>query len=47
MQKAKELLDQGLKVYEVAERVGYTSVNYFYSKFKRYEGRSPSEYKNP
>ncbi|MGG4219066.1 response regulator transcription factor [Paenibacillus jamilae] len=47
IQKAKELLDQGMKVYEVAESVGYTSVNYFYSKFKRYEGCSPSEYRNP
>ncbi|MDP1512393.1 response regulator transcription factor [Paenibacillus sp. CMAA1739] len=47
IQKAKELLGQGMKVYEVAESVGYTSVNYFYSKFKRYEGRSPSEYRNP
>ncbi|WP_342564897.1 response regulator transcription factor [Paenibacillus sp. FSL R7-0345] len=47
IQKAKELLAQGMKVYEVAEQVGYTSVNYFFSKFKRYEGRSPSDYKNP
>lgn len=47
IQKAKELLGQGMKVYEVAERVGYTSVNYFHSKFKKYEGRSPSDYKNP
>ncbi|UQZ33384.1 DNA-binding response regulator [Paenibacillus sp. PK3_47] len=45
--KAKELLDQGMKVYEVAEHVGYGSVNYFFSKFKKYEGRSPSDYKNP
>lgn len=44
--KAKELLEQGMKVYEVAERVGYTSVNYFHSKFKKYEGRSPSDFKN-
>lgn len=47
IQKAKELLEQGKKVYEVAELVGYTSVNYFHSKFKKYEGRSPSEFKNP
>ncbi|GIP24355.1 response regulator transcription factor [Paenibacillus sp. J22TS3] len=47
IEKAKELLGQGMKVYEVAERVGYTNVNYFHSKFKRYEGRSPSDYKNP
>ncbi|GMK39173.1 DNA-binding response regulator [Paenibacillus sp. CCS19] len=45
IQKAKELLSQGMKVYEVAERIGYTNVNYFHSKFKKYEGRSPSEYK--
>ncbi|UJF34792.1 helix-turn-helix domain-containing protein [Paenibacillus hexagrammi] len=47
IEKAKEFLGRGMKVYEVAERVGYTNVNYFHSKFKRYEGRSPSEYKNP
>ncbi|OKP76218.1 DNA-binding response regulator [Paenibacillus sp. P3E] len=47
IQKAKELLAQGMKVYEVAELIGYASVNYFFSKFKKYEGRSPSEYKNP
>jgi two-component system response regulator YesN len=47
IQKAKELLGQGMKVYEAAERVGYTSVNYFHSKFKKYEGRSPSDFKNP
>ncbi|MFC4102394.1 response regulator [Paenibacillus xanthanilyticus] len=47
IEKAKELLAGGMKVYEAAERVGYTSVNYFHSKFKRYEGRSPSDYKNP
>ncbi|MBY9080697.1 response regulator transcription factor [Paenibacillus sp. HN-1] len=47
IQKAKELLAQGMKVYEVAELVGYTSVNYFFSKFKKYENRSPSDYKKP
>jgi two-component system response regulator YesN len=47
IRKAKELLEQGMKVYEVAEHIGYGSVNYFFSKFKKYEGRSPSDYKNP
>lgn len=47
IQKAKKLLEQGMKVYEVAERVGYPNVNYFHSKFKKYEGRSPSDFKNP
>jgi two-component system response regulator YesN len=46
IQKAKEFLSQGMKVYEVAERIGYANVNYFHSKFKKYEGRSPSDYKN-
>ncbi|AWB45540.1 DNA-binding response regulator [Paenibacillus sp. CAA11] len=45
IQNAKKLLEQGMKVYEVAERVGYTNVNYFHSKFKKYVGRSPSDFK--
>ncbi|MFD2611148.1 response regulator [Paenibacillus gansuensis] len=43
--RAKELLEQGMKVYQVAENVGYTHVDYFHSKFKKYEGRSPSAYR--
>ncbi|MNP07149.1 HTH-type transcriptional activator Btr [compost metagenome] len=42
--KAKELLASGMKVYEVAEKVGYSNVNYFHGKFKKIEGRSPSAY---
>ncbi|WP_055106297.1 response regulator transcription factor [Paenibacillus ihumii] len=42
--KAKELLTQGMKVYEVAEKVGYSNVNYFHNKFKKIEGQSPSSY---
>lgn len=44
IQKAKEWLAQGDKVYEAAEKAGFSSVNYFYSKFKRYDGKSPSDY---
>lgn len=44
--KAKELLeDRGLKVYEIAEQVGYSNVDYFHRKFKKYEGTSPAEYR--
>ena len=44
--KAKELLDNGsLKVYEIARRVGYSNVDYFHRKFKKYEGTSPAEYR--
>lgn len=46
IQKAKELLDdRSLKVYEIAERVGYSNVDYFHRKFKKYEGTSPAEYR--
>ncbi|MCI3919950.1 response regulator transcription factor [Paenibacillus sp. TRM 82003] len=42
---AKELLEQGMKVYQVAEKVGYANVDYFHSKFRKYVGTSPSAYK--
>lgn len=41
----KMLLDTDLKVYQVSERVGYSNIDYFYAKFKRYVGISPKEYK--
>lgn len=44
--KAKALLDQGLKVYQVAELVGYTSVDYFHTKFKKYVGEAPKAYQS-
>ena len=43
--KAMELLkDCRVKVYEVAEQVGYRDIAYFSSTFKKYTGISPSEY---
>lgn len=45
IEKAKEFLDQGMKVYQVAEKVGYSNVDYFHSKFRKYVGSSPSAYK--
>jgi len=45
MEQAKILLEQGLKVYQVAEMVGYANVDYFHSKFRKYVGSSPSVYK--
>ena len=41
----KLLLETDLKVYQVSERVGYSNIDYFYSKFKRYVGISPKEFK--
>ncbi|MFC5467681.1 response regulator [Cohnella suwonensis] len=43
--QAKQLLEQGLKVYQVAEKVGYANVDYFHIKFRKYVGTSPSGYK--
>lgn len=44
--KAKELLgDYHLKIYEIAEMVGYRNVKHFMKVFKKVEGRTPSEYR--
>ncbi len=44
--EAKRLLAMNEhKVYEVAEMVGYTNINYFHNKFKKYVGISPLNYK--
>jgi len=46
MEKAKELLKkQSLKIIEVAEMVGYYEPYYFSHYFKKYEGKSPKEFK--
>lgn len=45
IENGKKLLLQGLKVYEVAEQIGFSNVDYFHSKFKKYEGESPSSFK--
>lgn len=43
---SQELLsDRALKVYEVAEKVGYKNVDYFHKKFKKLVGESPAEYR--
>lgn len=46
IENAKRMLTEtDLKVYQVSERVGYSNIDYFYSKFKRYVGISPKEFK--
>lgn len=46
IQKAKEMLQQPhLKLYEVAEGVGYQNIGYFTGVFKRMTGFSPKEYR--
>lgn len=45
IKKAKEFLDSGnYKIYEVAEKVGINSTNYFITLFKKHTGYIPSEY---
>lgn len=45
MEQAKEMLDSGnYKIYEVADRVGYKTSQYFSQVFKRVTGLSPQEY---
>ncbi len=47
IRKAMELLRGGkLKIYEVAERVGYRDITHFSSTFKKVTGISPSEYQD-
>lgn len=47
MRKAKEFLKQkDLKIYQVAEMVGFQDAAYFSTVFKSVESMSPKEYKN-
>lgn len=46
IEKSKELLlNDDMKVYTIAERVGYRNVDYFHIKFKKYVGMSPAEFR--
>lgn len=43
---SKKLLENSsLKVYAIAEKVGYRNVDYFHTKFKKYVNMSPAEYR--
>lgn len=46
IQKAKQMLDDGhYKIYEISEKVGYSSSQYFSQVFTNFVGISPKEYK--
>lgn len=44
IEKAKEMIRGGLKVYEAADKVGFDDVAYFSKVFKKIEGTSPKDY---
>ena len=47
MEKAKVLLENtNMKMYEISSRVGYENAAYFSAAFKRYYGKSPSEFQS-
>ncbi|WP_074106803.1 helix-turn-helix transcriptional regulator [Paenibacillus helianthi] len=46
MEKAKLLLETTeMKIYEIADAVGYTEMDWFYKKFREYTGTSANEYR--
>lgn len=45
--EAKKLLRQtDLRIYEIAERVGFKNADYFVTQFEKLEGMTPSEYRS-
>lgn len=44
-QAKKLLMEDKLKVYQVCDKIGYKNIDYFHSKFKKYVGVSPLNYK--
>jgi two-component system response regulator YesN len=47
IKEAKKLLRQSeMKIYEIAERVGFNNTDYFVTMFGKFEKITPSEYRN-
>ncbi|WP_270167304.1 response regulator transcription factor [Paenibacillus sp. SYP-B4298] len=47
IEEAKKLLKQGdLRIYEIADRVGFNSADYFVIQFEKLEKMTPTEYRN-
>ena len=46
LEKAKEYMHQGKRIYEIAQMVGFDDVSYFSRVFRKHEGCSPREYEN-
>ena len=41
----KLLVSENIKIYDIAERVGFSDVDYFSRKFRSIEGMSPADYR--
>lgn len=41
----KLLIQEDMKIYTIAEHVGYRNIDYFYQKFKKYVGQTPAEFR--
>lgn len=46
IKKAQQFLTANMKIGDIAERCGYTSVYHFSRSFRQYTGASPTEYRN-
>lgn len=45
--EAKKLLRQtDLRIYEVAEKIGFSNADYFVTQFEKIEQMTPTEYRN-
>lgn len=46
MRHAMQWLKEGVSTSEISDRLGYSSINYFYVVFKRETGMTPKEFRN-
>jgi len=46
MEKAKELLNEGLPIHEITEKVGYYHARHFSEVFKKQTGMTPGQYRS-
>ncbi|QMV42476.1 response regulator transcription factor [Cohnella cholangitidis] len=46
MEKAKELLNEGLPIHEISEKVGYYHARHFSEVFKKQTGMTPGQYRS-
>lgn len=44
LDNAKNMMRQGMKIYDIAEKLGYNSPQTFSRVFKKYEGKLPKDY---